>query len=52
MEMFEAAAGAFQPGAKQESEEGEEPAAGRTDEVAALKAQLAQLQEQIDKLNK
>lgn len=50
MEMFEAAAGAFSPGAK-----GEQPAASeraRGDEVAELKEQLARLQEQIDKLSR
>jgi polyhydroxyalkanoate synthesis repressor PhaR len=47
MEMFEAAAGAFQPDGK-----GEPAVGGRDNEVEALKAQLAQLQDQIDKLNK
>ncbi|MBC2777349.1 polyhydroxyalkanoate synthesis repressor PhaR [Parasphingopyxis marina] len=51
MEMFEAAAGAFQADAKGET--ASEPAeAGRDTEVEALKQQLAQLQDQIDKLNK
>jgi len=55
MEMFEAAAGAFQkaahpaPGAKSE---GEGAAAGGADELAQLKSQLAGLQEKLDKLAK
>jgi polyhydroxyalkanoate synthesis regulator protein len=46
MEMFEAATGAFKPGSK---EAGEAPE--KESEVDALKAQLAQLQDKIDKLS-
>jgi polyhydroxyalkanoate synthesis regulator protein len=42
MEMFKAAATAFVPGAK--------PAAG--DEIAALKAQMAEMQKKLDALGK
>jgi polyhydroxyalkanoate synthesis regulator protein len=50
MEMFEAAASAFKP---KKGEGGAAAAAGggRDDEVAALKAQLAGLQDKIDKLS-
>lgn len=50
MEMFEAAAGAFQP-PKAKADAAEAKDAGRDDEVAALKAQLASLQAKIDKLS-
>ena len=43
MEMFEAAATAFKPKAKPD-------AASKDDEIAALKAQLAELQSKIEKL--
>lgn len=50
MEMFEAAAGAFQKTGKTETpREAESPTNA---EVDALKEQLAQLQDQIEKLNK
>jgi len=49
MEMFEAAASAFKP--KKEGGAATGPAASRDDEVAALKAQLAGLQDKIDKLS-
>lgn len=50
MEMFEAAAGAFQTSAKQDAPEG--VSASRDGEVSELKEQLARLQEQIEKLSK
>ena len=48
MEMFEAAAGAFQSPAKGERDA---PPADRDSEVEDLKAQLSQLQEKIDRLS-
>jgi polyhydroxyalkanoate synthesis repressor PhaR len=50
MDMFEAAASAFKPKAANEAG-GAAPAAAPSDEVAALKAQLAGLQAKIDKLS-
>ena len=50
MEMFEAAAGAFQQTIKPGAEA--EPESQRDAEVDALKEQLAQLQDQIEKLSK
>ncbi|MEG3180797.1 polyhydroxyalkanoate synthesis repressor PhaR [Sphingomonas sp. LT1P40] len=47
MEMFEAATKAFKPGAPGSSAA---PEASKDDEIAALKAQLAGLQDKIDKL--
>lgn len=53
MEMFEAAAGAFQQSIKPKTGQHEaESDHGRDAEVEALKAQLAQMQEQIEKLSK
>lgn len=51
MEMFEAAASAFQP--KGKGSEAGLAAEGRAkdDEIASLKAQLAELQTKIDKLS-
>lgn len=51
MEMFEAATSAFRPTSKGQPEAGTEAGQTRDDEVAALKSQLAKLQEQIDKLS-
>ena len=54
MEMFEAAASAFQagqPGAKGEAS-GAAEAAADTDDLSALKAQLSELQSKIEKLGK
>ena len=51
MEMFEAATKAFKPGAPGEAPTAAEPA-GEGDDVAALKAQLFDLQAKIDKLGK
>lgn len=52
MEMFEAAASAFQPGAKGEGKPASAGATEEADDVAALKAQLSDLQAKIDKLAK
>ena len=46
MQMFEAASQAFKPGGTVPAE----PAAGKDEDVAVLKAELARLQEKIDKL--
>jgi polyhydroxyalkanoate synthesis repressor PhaR len=50
MAMFEAAAGAFKPGAKGEKPAAAAPPPGGSDDIAALKAQLATLQDKIDKM--
>jgi polyhydroxyalkanoate synthesis repressor PhaR len=50
MAMFEAAAGAFKPGQPGAPAAPEAPAQG--DDVAALKAELARLQDKIEKLAK
>ena len=52
MAMFQAAAGAFMPGGKTPGggEPGREPSS--TDDIDALKAQLAEMQRKIDKLGK
>jgi polyhydroxyalkanoate synthesis regulator protein len=47
MELFQAAAGKGGPGAGEESKPGDN---GRDDEIARLKAQLAEMQSKIDKL--
>lgn len=52
MEMFEAAADAFQPGLSGSREEEEGDGEDREEEVAALKSQLAALQRQVDRLSK
>jgi polyhydroxyalkanoate synthesis repressor PhaR len=57
MQMFEAAAEAFKPGSGMAGTPAAAPAAGAgseesADDVAALKAQLAQLQDKIEKLGK
>ncbi|NNC71651.1 MAG: polyhydroxyalkanoate synthesis repressor PhaR [Sphingomonadaceae bacterium] len=54
MEMFEAATSAFRPMTKGQAAEGssnEVAHSERDDEVAALKAQLAEMQDKIDKLS-
>lgn len=51
MAMFEAAAGMFTPGAAAKTEAPTSaPASEKDDEIAALKAQLANLQAKVDKL--
>jgi polyhydroxyalkanoate synthesis repressor PhaR len=50
MEMFEAAAQAFQQGAQAPAAKPAAPAGGGGDDIAALKAQLEGLQSKIDKL--
>jgi len=55
MQMFEAAAEAFKPGAAATGPAAAKPAAGapeksKDDEIAALKAQLSALKDQVDKL--
>ncbi len=50
MEMFEAATKAFKPGAAGAPGSAAAPEASKDDEIAALKAQLASLQDKIDKL--
>ncbi|MBX3593189.1 polyhydroxyalkanoate synthesis repressor PhaR [Sphingomonas sp.] len=52
MAMFEAAAGAFKPGAAASGAKpgGTAPETSKDDEIAALKAQLSALKEQVDKL--
>jgi polyhydroxyalkanoate synthesis repressor PhaR len=51
MAMFEAAAGAFKPGAKgAPASPAAAPQGGGVDDIAALKAQLATLQDKIDKM--
>lgn len=50
MEMLEAAANAFQPAAKRPAAPAAAPGAGGSDEIAALRAELARLQEKVDKL--
>lgn len=50
MAMFEAAADAFKPGSKPGA--AGEPATEGGDDIAALKAQLASLQDKIDKMGK
>lgn len=53
MEMFEAAADAFQPGQPGRADQREAEADDhREEDVAALKAQLAALQRQVDRLSK
>ena len=51
MAMFEAAADAFKPGGKDGAPK-TEPAAEDGDDIATLKAQLARLQDKIDKMGK
>lgn len=50
MAMFEAAADAFKPGAQSGGAESSAPESSKDDEIAMLKAQLASLQDKIDKL--
>ena len=50
LEMFEAAANAFKPGATPAPAADATPAAGKDGEIAALKAELAQLRDKVDKL--
>jgi len=50
MAMFEAAADAFKPGAPGAAAATQAPEKSKDDEIAALKAQLASLQDKIDKL--
>ena len=50
MAMFEAATQAFKPGAAPKAEATPTPAAAGGDDVAALKAELARLQEKFEKL--
>lgn len=54
MAMFEAAADAFKPGdvPATTGKAADKPAAGGGDDLAALKAQLASLQDKIDKMGK
>ncbi len=52
MAMFEAAAEAFKPGSKPTAANEAGTPAAASDEMAALKAQLASLQDKIDKLSK
>lgn len=52
MAMFEAAAGAFKPGSVPGAEAAEPAAPKNGDDIAALKAQLASLQDKIDKMGK
>ncbi len=53
MAMFEAATDAFKPGTKPAGKADETPAAAANgDELSALKAQLASLQDKIDKMGK
>ncbi|HLZ79859.1 MAG TPA: polyhydroxyalkanoate synthesis repressor PhaR [Sphingomonas sp.] len=52
MAMFEAAATAFKPGSAPAADTAETPAPKNGDEIAALKAQLATLQDKIDKMGK
>jgi polyhydroxyalkanoate synthesis repressor PhaR len=52
MAMFEAAAQAFKTRAGETPEAPATPAAGAGDDLAALKAQLASLQDKIEKLNR
>ena len=52
MAMFEAAATAFKPGTAPAGDATEAPAPKNGDEIAALKAQLASLQDKIDKMGK
>lgn len=50
MEMFEAATGAFRGGKKIDDDQ-VVPVSSRDDEVAALKSQLAEMQDKIDRLS-
>ena len=50
MAMFQAAAGAFMPGATPQAA-AEKPAA-KTDEIDALKSQMAEMQRKLDELGK
>ncbi|WP_298669479.1 polyhydroxyalkanoate synthesis repressor PhaR [uncultured Sphingomonas sp.] len=50
MAMFEAAAGAFKPGTGNAPPQAADPAASKDDEIAALKAELARLQDKVEKL--
>ncbi|MFT3976558.1 MAG: polyhydroxyalkanoate synthesis repressor PhaR [Sphingomonas bacterium] len=51
MAMFEAAASAFKPGrAEAPASAAGKPAASKDDEIAALKAELARLQDKVEKL--
>ncbi|WP_326525599.1 polyhydroxyalkanoate synthesis repressor PhaR [Sphingomonas sp.] len=50
MAMFEAAAQAFKPGAKGVPDAAAAPATSKDDEIAALKAELARLQDKVAKL--
>ena len=52
MAMFEVAAGAFKPGAAPAAAPAAEEPATKSDELATLKAQLASLQDKIDKMGK
>ena len=52
LEMFEAAASAFAPGAKAKKAPSAEPKVPASDELAELKAQMAKLQAQLEKLTK
>ena len=52
MAMFEAAATAFKPGSTPAGATAETPAPKNGDEIAALKQQLASLQDKIDKMGK
>jgi polyhydroxyalkanoate synthesis repressor PhaR len=52
MEIFEAATQAFKPGADGAAPTAPAPAAGGDDDVSALKAELARLQDKIEKLAK
>ncbi|WEK44569.1 MAG: polyhydroxyalkanoate synthesis repressor PhaR [Candidatus Sphingomonas colombiensis] len=50
MAMFEAAAGAFKPGKDNAPDAPAQQAASKDDEIAALKAELARLQDKVEKL--
>ncbi|MEG3084778.1 polyhydroxyalkanoate synthesis repressor PhaR [Sphingomonas sp. PB2P12] len=50
LEMFDAAAQAFKPGAAGGQEPSTAPAASKDDEIAALRTELAKLQEKVEKL--
>ena len=50
MQMFEAAAAAFKPGAARPEAPAPSPAGSKDSEIAALKAELANLRDKVDKL--
>lgn len=52
LEMFKAAAAAFMPGAAGHQEAAEKPAAPASDELSALREQMAAMQKKLDELGK